>query len=307
MPKKYNVKKGDTLWDIAKQHNVSFQELKEANPGIMNRYPEGDKQYGWVFVGDEVIIPNQELKSKEVGQICEKCQQKEKLTNAPPAWLQNALRIMCPKDKVFLDNLRAQGVSITAYDRIYYEDPYYDGSKWTTKTFEGGGSTVNSDINIVTKYEDNNSIIHEIPSESIAETIYHEGVHTGQPDSMSWSEKEYDAYERTEQWAIDHGLPPTGPGFRTKDASGISVPNTIAIKNFVDGEYPIAVDKPTSPKGPVYKVIDKTASGETIIQNVADPTDIKIRPPKKGDTFPGPQIEDPIGGYPAKPDHLKCP
>jgi hypothetical protein len=80
MAKKYTVKKGDTLWRIAKQHNVSFQELKKANPDVMDRYPKGDKRYGWVFVGDEVNIPSQELESKEedVKKICKSCQKEEK-------------------------------------------------------------------------------------------------------------------------------------------------------------------------------------------------------------------------------------
>lgn len=213
-------------------------------------------------------------------------------------WLRDALVIMCPKDKAFLDDLRARGVKMSAYDRIYYEDPYYDGTKWTTKTFEGGGSTINSNINLVTKGMD---------SKDIAETIYHEGIHTSQPNSMPWSEKEYDAYIRTEQWAIDHGLPATRSGFRTKDASGKLVPDVVAIRSFVDKEYPIKVDKSANSGGLTYKVIGKKASGETIIQNMADPTDIKTRPPKKGDTFPGPQIEEPPGGQSINPDDLKCP
>ncbi|MDY6992597.1 MAG: LysM domain-containing protein [Pseudomonadota bacterium] len=303
MPQKYTVKKGDTLWDIAKQHNVSFQELKKTNPNIMNRYPKGDKHYGWVFVGDEVNIPNQELKNKKVGETCEHCQS----NTPPPAWLEDALEIMCPQDKAFLDDLRKRGVTITAYDRIYYEDPYYDGTKWTTKTFEGGGSTVNSNINIVIQYRDDEAIVHKIPPESIAETVYHEGIHTAQPDSMPWLEKEYDAYTRTEQWAIEHGLPTTRPGFRTQDASGTLQPDTTAIKAFVDNEYPITMDEPTTPGGSIYTVVDKTSDGQTIVQNVTDPADVKIRPPQKGDTFAGPQLEEPPGGRPVKPEHLKCP
>jgi hypothetical protein len=203
---------------------------------------------------------------------------------------------MCPKDKAFLDDLRARGVTITAFDRIYYEDPVFDGTKWTTQHFEGGGSTSGTDMNIV---------IGSTPPEEVAATIYHEGVHTGQPASMPWSEKEYDAYTKGEQWAIDHGQPGR-PGFRTTDGKGKPIPDTKAIRTFVDKEYPIAVDKPKAPGGPVYKVVGKTATGDTITQNVNPPNDIKTRKPKKGDTFAGPQIEEPPGGRPAQPCQLKC-
>lgn len=216
---------------------------------------------------------------------------------APDPWLGDALAVMCPQDKAFLDDLRKRGVTITAFDRIYYEDPYFDGSQWTTKHFEGGGSTSGTDISIVT---------HSLSPQDVAETIYHEGVHTGQPASMPWSEKEYEAYTKSEQWAIDHGLPGR-PGFRTTDATGKPVPDTKAIRAFVDKEYPIAVDKPKAPGGPVYKVVGKTAGGDTITQNINPPHDVKTRKPMKGDTFPGPQIEEPPGGRPARADQLKCP
>ena len=213
----------------------------------------------------------------------------------PDPWLRDALAVMCPKDKAFLDDLRARGVTITAFDRIYYEDPYFDGKKWTTQHFEAGGSTSGTNMNIV---------VGSHKPESVAETIYHEGVHTGQPSSMSWREKEYDAYTKGEQWAIDHGLPGR-PGFRKTDSKGKSVPDTDAIKSFVDKQYPITEEKST-PKGPIYKVIGKDSKGDVIIQNTTNPSDIKTRKPKAGDTFPGPQIEKPPGGRPAQPCQLKC-
>lgn len=203
---------------------------------------------------------------------------------------------MCPKDKAFLDDLRARGVTITAFDRIYYEDPIYDGTKWTTQHFEGGGSTSGTDMNIV---------LDKDPNENAA-TIFHEGVHTGQSRSTTWSEREYEAYTKEEQWRIDHGIPGR-KGFRKTDSSGKEVPDNAEIKKFVDDKYPIAVDKPTKPSGPVYKVIGKSPSGDTIIQNVNDPSDVKTRPPKKGDTFAGPEIQEPPGGRPAQTCQLKCP
>ena len=109
-----------------------------------------------------------------------------------------------------------------------------------------------------------------------------------------------------EQWAIDHAVAGR-KGFRTTDSSGREVPDTAAIKKFVDAKYPIAVDKPASPGAAVYKVVGKSPTGDTVIQNVNNPADVKVRKPRKGDTFPGPQIEEPPGGRPASSSQLKCP
>jgi hypothetical protein len=203
---------------------------------------------------------------------------------------------MCPKDKAFLDDLRARGVTITAFDRIHYEDPYYDGTKWTTKPFEGGGSTTGTHINIVTG--------GTTPA-GVAGTIYHEGIHTGQPSSMPWSEKEYDAYTKGEQWAIDHGQPESFPGFRTTDGSGKSIPDAAAIRKFVDKEYPISTDAPSTPGAPPDRVVGSDPSGKTIMQRADGST--YTRAPKKGDTYAGPEIQDPPGGRPALTCQLKCP
>jgi hypothetical protein len=228
--------------------------------------------------------------------------------NTGHKWLDDALNIMCPKDKAYLDDLRARGVTITAFDRIYWEDPYYDGTRWTTKHFEGGGSTSGTDMNIVISHDDGTGTWKPNPPADVAQTIYHEGIHTGQPTSMSWRDKEYEAYTKSEQWCIDHGLPESFPGFRKTDGSGKSVPDTAKIKDFVDKEYPIAIDAPVAPGGPQYKVIGKDGSGNTIIQNVANPADVKTRPPKAGDTFPAPNaVEEPPGGYKIPPSKLKCP
>jgi hypothetical protein len=46
---------------------------------------------------------------------------------AVPPWIGGILNIMCPQDKAFLRQLKNNGVQITAYDRIYFEDPFYNG------------------------------------------------------------------------------------------------------------------------------------------------------------------------------------
>lgn len=197
---------------------------------------------------------------------------------------------MCPKDKAFLQDLKARGVTVTAYDRIYFEDPYYDGTKWTTKHFEAGGTTSGTDINM----------IKSSSGEGNAATIYHEGTHTGQPSNMEWRDKEYDAYVKEDRWRISHGLGPHDPSFRK--ANGQT--NEAAIKAFVDKEYP-GVTATTSSGGPPEQVIGKDASGKALVRR-ADGTTY-TRKPKKGDSYAGPEISEPPGGRKIDMNQLQCP
>ena len=84
MPNQYIVKKGDTLWGIAKQHQVSLAELKQANPHLKQPdqiFPGNEitipmKVPNQIVPGDKITIPDKTLGNKEVGQICETCQEK---------------------------------------------------------------------------------------------------------------------------------------------------------------------------------------------------------------------------------------
>jgi hypothetical protein len=211
---------------------------------------------------------------------------------SPDKWLEDVKKVFNkPEDKAFLDGLIARGVTIKAFDRIYFEDPYYDGTKWTTKHFEAGGTTGGTSINMIRSSD---------PKENAA-TIFHEGIHTGQPSSMAWRDKEYDAYTKEDAWRISHGIPPHDPAFRTTDSSGKVVTDTAAIKAFVDREYPGVTT--TSSSGAVEQVINKTASGDSVVQR-ADGTTY-TRPPKAGDSFPGPEITVPAGGIPVDLKKLK--
>jgi hypothetical protein len=191
-----------------------------------------------------------------------------------------------PADKAFLDDLIARGVTVTAYDRIYFDDPYYDGTKWTTKRFEAGGTAGGpTEVNILRGPNAANN----------ASTLFHEGVHTSQPRSMAWRDKEYDAYKKQDAWLIDHGLPPHHPSFRTTDpGTGKAVTNEAGIKAFVDKEYP-GVSVP-GPGGTTERVVDKDDRGNSVVER-SDGTRY-TRPPRAGDSFPGPQMTEPPGGVP---------
>lgn len=212
----------------------------------------------------------------------------------PEPWLRDTLAFMCPQDRAFLDDLRARGVTVTAYDRIYFDDPYYDGTRWTTRRFEAGGTTSGTQINM---------LMGGSPSENAA-TLYHEGVHTGQPASMPWREKEYQAYIAEDRWRIAHGMPPHQPDFRTHDSAGNPVTDASAVRRFVDREYPGVTSTPASGGSP-EQVIGRDASGNTVVQR-ADGTTY-ARPPRAGDSYAGPQVSQPPGGRRAQTCQLRCP
>jgi hypothetical protein len=207
-------------------------------------------------------------------------------------WLQDIQKIMShPEDKAFLDSLVARGVKVTAFDRIYFDDPYYDGTRWTTRHFEAGGTTSGTQINM----------IRSTDAAANAATIYHEGVHTGQSSSMAWRDKEYDAYVKEDGWRIAHGLPPHDPSFRTTDASGREITNEAAVRAMVDREYPGVTAKSAS--GAIEQITGRTSSGDTVVTRANGST--YTRPPKAGDSFPGAEVTVPAGGMPVDLSKLK--
>jgi len=205
------------------------------------------------------------------------------------------LKVMCPKDKAFLQDLKKRGVTITVFDRIYFDDPYFDGTKWTTKHFEAGGMTDGTDINM----------IRGGTAADNAATVYHEGVHTGQSSSMAWRDKEYDAYEREDQWRISHGLPPHDPSFRKADKSGKQVTDDAAVRKYVDKNYPGVTAKAPSGGAP-EQIVGVSASGNTIVKR-SDGSKYE-RPPLKGDSYPAAAPTTvPPGGIAIDMSHLQCP
>ena len=80
----------------------------------------------------------------------------------PDPWLRDALAVMCPKDKALLDDLRARGVTITAFDRIYYEDPFFDVPNGRPSTLRATAGPSGTDMNIVIKSVDSKGVLHDI-------------------------------------------------------------------------------------------------------------------------------------------------
>lgn len=214
----------------------------------------------------------------------------------PKKWDEDCvLKILCKNDKKVVDQLAK--TKVTKADDIYFEDPYFDGKKWTTKKFPAGGSAdpVAKEI----------TVLSATSCEDAATTFYHEIWHQNQPPGMGWPEpSEDDAYYNTEQWTIDRGLPSQGTGLRTKDPkTGKIVPDKKAIRKLVQNEYP---SPPPPVKGkPQPRPI--AADKKKNLTKVRDPATGKTswRPSKKGDTFAGPEVRD--NEKTIDPKKWKCP
>ncbi|HLJ91417.1 MAG TPA: hypothetical protein VKZ53_31755 [Candidatus Angelobacter sp.] len=187
------------------------------------------------------------------------------------------LKIMCPKDKKIVAQLAKTQVNTA--DEIYWDDPYFDGTKWTTRRFPGGGSAdpVAKEI----------TILNGTSCEDAADTFYHEIWHQNQPPGMGWPEPaEDDAYYNTERWTIERGLPGR-PELRTKDANGHVVPDAKKIRAFVQHEYPSPPPPVAGKKQPV-PIGSDPAKNLTKVQD-PDTGQVSWRPSQKGDTFGGPE------------------
>ena len=192
------------------------------------------------------------------------------------AWVRDLAAIFLPADRDVLEDIKAKGIVVRVYDEIYFEDPYFDGSAWTTKRFEAAGTTNGTTINL----------IRDSRTAENAATLYHEWIHTGQPVEMEKREREYEAYTKEERWRIDHGIAPGIRAFRSRDSQGAWVPNEAAIRAFVDEEYP-GITSLAPGGGPPETIWGNTPSGGTVVQR-ADGTRY-TRPARAGDSFPAPR------------------
>jgi hypothetical protein len=200
------------------------------------------------------------------------------------------LKTLCKKNKDVVDHVR-NNVDLYKVDRVYFEDPYFDGSKWTTKHFEAGGTSGGGEITFLSKDS----------CEDAATTLYHETWHDKQPAGMGWPHPaEDDAYYNTELWTIEQGLPgQAGPRLRTKDAKGKIVPDKTEIARYVDDAYPV----PAAP--PDWSITDFDAKTNQTRWRNSKSGAVAWKPSVKGDTTAGPQITKGKAKIPSKA--IKCP
>jgi hypothetical protein len=210
------------------------------------------------------------------------------------------LKILCDKDKDVVK--KAGTIKVLAVDPLVFDDPIYQGGKWTTKEFHAGGTQSPGKIQIT----------RNMSPKDAATVLYHELIHADQPDTMSWPEKEYDAYKRTEEWSIERGLPSQHPEFRTSGpmppgASGPGRPvvDEAAIKRKVDEWYPFTPPSTSGAPTPP-QVVGKSADGKEVIVEDSSGNQ-STRPVKEGDTFAAAKPRNPTNEEEIPPTDFKCP
>jgi hypothetical protein len=152
---------------------------------------------------------------------------------------------------------------------------FHNGS-WVDDGFESGGSALGTTI-----WVNNDSNCQDAAS-----TFFHEVTHTDQPSTMADSQREYDAYYKTEIWRIKKGLPPWEPGFQKtvpdpNDSSKTTiVPDRDAIKAQVDKDYGYNPPTPVGGGAAPPAVLGLTPDGSQV--RLSDGT---TRPPQEGDAY----------------------
>jgi hypothetical protein len=182
------------------------------------------------------------------------------------------LEILCKEDKDVVE--KAQKLEVTKAN-VFFDDEVFRNGKWESASDEWGGSASGNKVVLSANTD----------CEGAAETVYHEVLHTDQPDSMSWFDKEMEAYTKTEEWTIKRGLPGR-PSFRTPGPGGGLVPDTQAISNMLTADYPIGIT-------------NRSPDGMSVKENGV------WRAAKEGDKFPGPQRLENVEKI--DPKEFKCP
>ncbi len=200
------------------------------------------------------------------------------------------LDILCKKDKKEVQKASKINEIVTV-EPLIFDDPIYENGKWTTTEFKAGGTQQPGKIQLV----------RDMSCERAALTLYHELVHSdqkGQQAKVPWSE--YDAYTKTEEWAIKRGLPEQQPGFRKGGKVDVQ-----AIKKFVDKKYPTT--KPSKPGGPIPpQVFDRTPDGKQVYVRDSKGR-VSLRPVQEGDTYYAKKPRNPPKEKQIPPGDFKCP
>jgi Domain of unknown function (DUF4157) len=181
------------------------------------------------------------------------------------------LGILCSQDRGVVAQLPL--LTIKTADKIFYDNPFYDGAHWTTRRFEAAG--------IFNRNQHLMMILRGDDCADVADTFFHEVRHLNQPPGMDVVTEETDAYLTTERWSISRGLP-GNPNFRKTDPhTGNVVADPVRIEQKVRDDYAGVSAVPGE------KVIGKTGAGHTKIRRPNGTT--YTRPPHAGDTFQGPR------------------
>ncbi len=201
------------------------------------------------------------------------------------------LDILCKgdnEDKEVVKKLPRLTIHKRKPKQVHYKK--YEGGRWVDGGFTSGGSARGTEVWINENTE----------CEDAAATLFHEVVHTDQPSSMAGSQREYDAYAKTEAWRIKKALPSHDLSFR-KTINGKEVPDMTNIKKYVDKAYAYNPPTPLGGGTPPPRVLGLATNGKDV--RLSDGT---TRVPKPDDAYRLPDT----GGQVVKtidPDKWKCP
>ena len=215
----------------------------------------------------------------------------EEALRRPGPWdIACILQIFCngdTEDKAVIGKLPLLTVHRRHPKQVHYKE--FVGGQWIDGGFPSGGSADGRTVWI----NNGSSCAHA------ASTMFHEVVHTDQPDTIQGAHVEYDAYIKTEQWRIKMDLGPYLPGTRMY-VDGIPLPDPDAMKGEVDKIYkynpPAELDEPPPPR-----VLGLAANGTDV--RMSDGTE---RAPREGDAY---RLDDTGGEIieTVDPEVWKCP
>jgi hypothetical protein len=200
--------------------------------------------------------------------------------------IQDILKVMCPADKAVLADLKARGATVTAYDRMYTDNQCFNGTTWTINHFEAAGFAEGTDI----------TMIKADPKEN-ASTLYHEGIHAGQPQSMLLLDAEIEAYKKEDVWRKAHGLDPVDPLIRKN-----GVTSEEGIKKFLKRDY-MWLERPTA-SGVSERAASINPDGTVHVVR-SDGTEYD-RAPNNKDCIQGTPVREPPTGMPLDVAKLQC-
>ncbi len=180
------------------------------------------------------------------------------------------LKIFCSgdkSDKEIVSKLSKLTIHKRMVKQVHFKK-YVKGS-WVDSGFTSGGSANGKEVWINEDTECDNA----------ASTLFHEVTHTDQSSSMNDSQREYDAYFKTEQWRIKKGLPAYNSSFRKK-VNGKTIPNIDAIKANVDKSYAYNIPTPVGGGPAPPRVMGLASNGIDVLLK-----DGTTRPPAEGDAY----------------------
>lgn len=191
---------------------------------------------------------------------------------------------MCKEDRTVVDKARNNLTVIARNPKrmILHE---FRGGKWSTAPKKSLGSQRGRTI----------WVNRDSSCDEVKETIYHEVVHTDQPDSMSPPLKELDAYTKTEQWFNSKGKVGS---FGMIGPKGKPTVDTDKIRAHVERSYGYKIPKDGSPPPP--RIFRKFDDGKMV--ELEDGTK---RPVQDGDAYLETPPQD-LQERQIPPEKLKC-